>query len=124
MKILLIEDDATTVESIKLCLEIYEPTSTLTATSKGQTALDILKKEHYDAALIDLGLPDIDGIVVIEKLRAFSHIPIVVLSARHGSDVIEQALSLGADDYITKPFDYRNLLKRLNLLISKTVQAK
>jgi DNA-binding response OmpR family regulator len=120
MRLLLIEDDTTTVESVKLCLEIYEPTSKIKSTGKGLEAIALLKSEKFDAVLIDLGLPDIDGIEVIEQLRTFSQIPAVVLSARHSPDVIAKALTLGADDYITKPFDYRLLLKRLHNLVEKT----
>lgn len=120
MRLLLIEDDTTTVESVKLCLEIYEPSSKIKSTGKGLEALRLLQTEKFDAVLIDLGLPDIDGIEVIERLRAFSQIPAVVLSARHSPDVIAKALTLGADDYITKPFDYRLLLKRLHNLVEKT----
>jgi two-component system, OmpR family, KDP operon response regulator KdpE len=119
-----LEDDATTVESIRLCLEIYEPQSSLKTTGKGLEALKLLKDNRYDAVLIDLGLPDIDGTEVIEKLRQFSNIPVVVLSARHSPEVISNALSLGADDYITKPFDYRLLLKRVNNLVNKSAKRK
>jgi DNA-binding response OmpR family regulator len=124
MRLLLIEDDTTTVESVKLCLEIYEPTSKIKSTGKGLEALRLLKEEKFDAVLIDLGLPDIDGIEVIEQLRTFSQIPAVVLSARHSPDVIAKALTLGADDYITKPFDYRLLLKRLHNLVEKNGTEK
>ncbi len=118
MKLLLIEDDETTVESIKLCLEICEPEASITSISKGLEALALLKTEVYDAVLVDLGLPDIDGTEVIEKLRCFSKIPVIVLSARHSPEVVSKALELGANDYVTKPFDYRNLLKRLKILIN------
>ena len=124
MRLLLLEDDATTVESIRLCLEIYEPQSSLKTTGKGLEALQLLKDNQYDAILIDLGLPDIDGTEVIEQLRQFSNIPAVVLSARHSPEVIANALSLGADDYITKPFDYRLLLKRVNNLVNKSAHKE
>ncbi|HSW58520.1 MAG TPA: response regulator [Dehalococcoidales bacterium] len=120
MRLLLVEDDNTTVESVKLCLEIYEPTTDVKSAGRGLEALRLLKTEQFDAVLIDLGLPDIDGIEVIERMRTFSRIPVVVLSARHSPEVIAQALTLGADDYITKPFDYRLLLKRLHKLIEKS----
>jgi DNA-binding response OmpR family regulator len=120
MRLLLIEDDETTVESISLCMEIYEPESTIVSTRKGKEALELLRKEKFDAVLIDLGLPDIDGTEVIQKMRMFTQIPAVVLSARHSPEVVAKALELGADDYITKPFDYRNLLSRLKHLIRKT----
>lgn len=61
MRLLLIEDDETTVESIKLCLEIYETGSTIISTRKGKEALVLLKNEPFDAVLIDLGLPDMMG---------------------------------------------------------------
>jgi two-component system, OmpR family, KDP operon response regulator KdpE len=120
MRLLLIEDDETTVESISLCMEIYESDSSITSTRKGKEALELLKKEQFDAVLIDLGLPDIDGTEVIQKMRTFTQIPAVVLSARHSPEVVAKALELGADDYITKPFDYRNLLSRLKHLIDKS----
>jgi two-component system, OmpR family, KDP operon response regulator KdpE len=124
MKVLLVEDDETTAESIKLCFEIYEPASQLVITDKGQEAIDLLKTGDFHIAIIDLGLPDIDGTVVIEQLRAFSLVPVIVLSARHGSDNVSRALTLGADDYVTKPFDYRNLLLRLHNLNKKERKAR
>lgn len=119
MRLLLIEDDVTTVESIRLCLSIYEPSSQIKSSGKGLEALQILRTEEFDAVLIDLGLPDIDGMDVIERMRTFSQVPAVVLSARHSPDIIAQSLTLGADDFITKPFDYRLLLKRLHKLVDK-----
>jgi len=120
MKLLLIEDDLATVESIKLCLEVNDPQSSMVATGKGLDAIKLLQTEPFEGVIIDLGLPDIDGIDVIEQIRDFSPVPIVVVSARHSPEMISRALTLGADDYITKPFDYRHLLKRLNNLIKKT----
>jgi two-component system, OmpR family, KDP operon response regulator KdpE len=117
MKVLIVEDDITTIESIKLCLEIYEPNSELVYTHKGQDALQMLRDGVYDGIIIDLGLPDIDGVEVLKQLRTFSNIPAVVLSARQSPEVIRKALEYGANDYITKPFEYKNLLKRLNKLI-------
>jgi two-component system, OmpR family, KDP operon response regulator KdpE len=110
MKILLVEDDTATVETVKLCVEIYKPTSKVVSTSKGLEALKLLKQEPFNVAIIDLGLPDIDGSVVLERLRGFSNLPVVVFSARHNLDVIEKTREWGIIDYITKPFDYRLLL--------------
>jgi len=119
MNVLIVEDDITTIESIKLCLEIYEPHSQLDYTHKGQEALKLLRNSDYDGVIIDLGLPDIDGAEVLKELRKFSNIPAIVLSARQSPEVIRQAIEYGANDYITKPFEYKNLLKRLNKLISE-----
>jgi DNA-binding response OmpR family regulator len=117
LKLLLVEDDATTAESIRLCFEVNAPDTAIVSTGTGTEAVQKVKSETLDAVILDLGLPDIDGIKVLEQVRTFSRVPVIVLSARHGADVISKALVLGADDYITKPFDYRILLDRLNILI-------
>jgi DNA-binding response OmpR family regulator len=122
MRILLVEDDATTVESVKLCLEIYEPGSIIDNTNKGEEALTMLRDGEYDCVLVDLGLPDIDGTEVLKKLRIFSKIPVIVISARQDNMVVSTTLALGADDYITKPFDYHQLLKSMNQLTQQASQ--
>jgi two-component system KDP operon response regulator KdpE len=79
----------------------------------GRSALQIVRERMPDLVLLDLGLPDVDGVTVLTRLRSFSHVPIVVLSARHESDDKVEALDLGADDYVTKPFGMEELLARL-----------
>lgn len=113
MKLLMVEDDVNTVKSFKLCLEIYLPDLILEATGFGQKALDMLGQGGYDCMLLDLGLPDVDGTELIKQVRAFSTVPIVVLSARNSQEIISQALDLGANGYITKPYETWNLLKTL-----------
>jgi DNA-binding response OmpR family regulator len=122
MNILIVEDDSTTIESIKLCLEIYEPESKLSYTHKGEEALQMLREQQFDGVIVDLGLPDIDGVEVLKGLRRFSSIPAIILSARQSPDIIRKALEYGANDYITKPFEYKNLLKRLNTLIKANIK--
>ena len=72
-----------------------------------------------DAVILDLGLPDVDGIAVLTQLRSFTQVPIVVLSARHESDDKVEALDEGADDYVTKPFDMEELLARVRSAIRR-----
>ena len=119
MRILLVEDDNLTIESIKLCLEIYEPESKLISTDKGLAAIKLLQENPCDAVIIDLGLPDIDGMEVLEKIRRFSRIPALILTARHNTESINRARELGADDFITKPFNYRILLNQLHTIMDK-----
>ena len=69
----------------------------------------------FDVIILDLGLPDIDGVDVITRIRRRSRVPIIVLSARHGSDDKVKALDAGADDYVTKPFGLDELLARLGV---------
>jgi DNA-binding response OmpR family regulator len=115
MKILLIEDDEATVETIRMCMEIYHSETTIVSTNLGLKALDMLKVEKFDIALIDLGLPDIDGLDLLRKIRDFSSIPALIVSARHSTEAIENAKKLGAVDYITKPFDFHKLLNTLTV---------
>jgi two-component system KDP operon response regulator KdpE len=119
LRLLMVEDDAATVEAVKLGLEIYLPALTFKAAGNGKEALQMLNQGGFDSVLVDLGLPDIDGIDLIKQVRTFSQIPIVVLSARSSQEVIYQALKSGANEYVTKPFRYCDLLKTLINQMSK-----
>ena len=89
----------------------------------GRSALEAAASTHPDVVLLDLGLPDLDGTEVIAGLRGWSPVPIVVLSARqHGEDKVE-ALDLGADDYVTKPFAMNELLARLRAAVRRGASA-
>ncbi len=87
----------------------------------GATALDAVAACRPDVVLLDLGLPDMDGIDVIKRLRVWSQVPVLVVSARHGSEEKIQALDAGADDYITKPFSMDELLARLKVVACRTL---
>ncbi|MCL0104036.1 response regulator transcription factor [Dehalococcoidia bacterium] len=117
MKVLVIEDDVATVEAIRLCLEIHRPDTSATLTAKGIEGIELLRGEAPDVVILDLGLPDIDGIRVLEQIRQFSDVPVLIVSARDTQDSIVKGLELGAEDYIVKPFDYRDLLERLDNVI-------
>jgi two-component system KDP operon response regulator KdpE len=79
----------------------------------GETALDLVTKNRPDVVILDLGLPGIDGVEVIRGLRAWSSVPIIVLSAREQEAEKVEALDAGADDYVTKPFGMGELLARV-----------
>ena len=81
--------------------------------ANGKTALLALSTHHYDIVLLDLGLPDKDGIEIIKQLRTFSTTPIIVISARTNDEDKISALDAGADDYLTKPFSVEELLARV-----------
>ncbi|MCL0064376.1 response regulator transcription factor [Dehalococcoidia bacterium] len=117
MKVLVIEDDVATVEAIQLCLEIHRPDTSATLTAKGIEGIELLRGEAPDVVILDLGLPDIDGIRVLEQIRQFSNVPVLIVSARDTQDSIVKGLELGAEDYIVKPFDHRDLLERLDNVI-------
>ena len=79
----------------------------------GERALEVAAREHPDVVILDLGLPGIDGVEVIRGLRAWTQIPIIVLSARDQEHDKVEALDAGADDYVSKPFGMDELLARL-----------
>ncbi|MEZ5406934.1 MAG: response regulator [Acidimicrobiales bacterium] len=85
----------------------------------GAEALRLAGRSHPDAVLLDLGLPDMDGLDVIAGLRGWSNVPIVVLSARGDEAGKVDALDAGADDYVTKPFGIEELLARLRAAIRR-----
>jgi two-component system, OmpR family, KDP operon response regulator KdpE len=86
----------------------------------GRSALDAASREPPDAVVLDLGLPDIDGVEVIEGLRGWTRAPIIVLSARTGEPDKVVALDAGADDYVTKPFGMDELLARLRAALRRS----
>jgi two-component system KDP operon response regulator KdpE len=79
----------------------------------GERALEVAAREHPDVVILDLGLPGIDGVEVIRGLRAWTQIPIIILSARDQERDKVEALDAGADDYVSKPFGMDELLARL-----------
>ena len=86
----------------------------------GEAALDAAAVRLPDAAIVDLVLPDIDGVEVCRRLREWSQMPIIVLSAVGEEDVKVRALAAGADDYVTKPFGPRELIARLEAVLRRT----
>ncbi|MBV8651209.1 MAG: response regulator [Alphaproteobacteria bacterium] len=90
----------------------------------GRAALDLLGREKPDLVILDLGLPDIDGIELIRRIRATSNVPLVVLSSRGDERAKVEALELGADDYLTKPFGMEELVARLRTALRHGFQAK
>jgi two-component system KDP operon response regulator KdpE len=90
----------------------------------GRTALELAARSHPDVVVLDLGLPELDGVEVIRGLRGWSRVPIVVLSVRDGERDKVAALDAGADDYVTKPFGMDELLARLRAALRRAAPAE
>jgi len=118
LKVLVIEDDPGTMEVIRVCFEIYKPEVTVLSSGTGRKGMEILEQEQPDAIILDLGLPDIDGNQIIQQVRLTSNIPVLVSSARAENEAISNAMSLGANDYIVKPFDPESLINSFEKLVS------
>jgi two-component system KDP operon response regulator KdpE len=118
MKILVVEDDRYITGFLRLSLkkEEYEVLIAQTA----DEGLFLFTSHHPDIVLLDLGLPDKDGVEVIRDIRSFSATPILVISARDQEKEKIEALDAGADDYITKPFHMGELLARIRVAERKS----
>jgi two-component system KDP operon response regulator KdpE len=120
-KIILIEDDTQTRRFLKSTLH-HRGWSVIEANT-GKAGLSLIKKEVPDILILDLGLPDIDGVALIKRLRQFSILPILVLSARSLEQHKIMALDAGADDYLTKPFGVGELNARLQALLRRAIRV-
>jgi two-component system, OmpR family, KDP operon response regulator KdpE len=111
VKVLLVDDDATLRQTLGIGLRAAG--HQVLIAGDGRTALQAAREDRPDIIVLDLGLPDLSGFDVLRRLRAWSTVPVVVLSARAESSEKVQALDLGADDYVTKPFGMEELLARV-----------
>ena len=111
--ILVVEDDAPVRNLIGTTLKTHDY-DYITA-ANGESAVMQASSHNPDVVLLDLGLPDIDGVDVIKKIRTWSEMPIIVISARTEDKEKIEALDAGADDYLTKPFSVQELLARIRV---------
>ena len=121
LRILIVDDEKTIRRFLKATLQsqgyqIFEAVD-------GNEALQLSVSAHPDAIIMDLGLPDMDGIEVVRKIRKRSRIPIVILSVRDNEADMIEALDAGADDYLTKPFNAGEMLARLRAVMRRLLPA-
>ncbi|GAA2155166.1 response regulator [Kitasatospora kazusensis] len=116
-RVLVVDDEPQIVRALVINLKArkYE----VDAAHDGASALELAAARHPDVVVLDLGLPDMDGVEVIKGLRGWTRVPIIVLSARHASDEKVEALDAGADDYVTKPFGMDELLARMRAAVRR-----
>jgi two-component system KDP operon response regulator KdpE len=120
-KVLVVDDEPQIVRALRINLSArgYE----VSTAASGQEALSVAAAARPDVVVLDLGLPDIDGATVIEGLRGWTNVPIIVLSARTDSGDKVSVLDAGADDYVTKPFGMDELLARLRAAVRRASTA-
>ncbi|HUD16094.1 MAG TPA: response regulator [Acidimicrobiales bacterium] len=116
--VLVCDDDASLLRALSISLTARGYQVVMART--GEEGLERAARDRPDVVLVDLGLPDIDGVEVIRGIRRGSATPIIVLSARHQSVSKVEALDAGADDYVTKPFGMDELLARLRATLRRT----
>ncbi|MFD9006826.1 response regulator [Streptomyces sp. NPDC059582] len=117
-RVLVVEDDPQLVRALVINMQARR--YGVDAAPDGATALRLAAARQPDVVILDLGLPDMDGVDVLRALRGWSRVPVLVLSARRSSGEKVAALDAGADDYITKPFSMDELLARLRAAVRRT----
>ncbi|MEW9873064.1 response regulator [Arthrobacter sp. HS15c] len=120
--VLVVDDDPHLLKALRITLQAHG--YAVETAADGGTALRAASHHPPDVMILDLGLPDLDGAEVLQELRRWSSLPVLVLSARHGSSDKVDALDAGADDYITKPFGLDELLARLRALLRRVPEPE
>ena len=117
-RVLVVDDEPQILRALRINLRVRNYDVDMAAT--GSQALEVAAKHPPDLVILDLGLPDLDGVQVIEGLRGWTQAPIIVLSGRADSTDKVEALDAGADDYVTKPFGMEELLARMRAAVRRT----
>jgi two-component system KDP operon response regulator KdpE len=116
-RVLLVDDDVPLGRALGINMKARGMEVEIATT--GQAALDLVARFRPDVVILDLGLPDLDGIEVLQGIRGWNRVPVVVLSARASSEEKVTALDAGADDYVTKPFEMNELLARVRAALRR-----
>jgi two-component system, OmpR family, response regulator VicR len=119
MKIAIIEDDLRIIGVLKLTIKMRWPLAIFVTCQTGQDGILLVEKEKPSLIMLDLGLPDIDGLEVLKQIRTFSDTPVVILTVRREERDIVEGLELGADEYIVKPFRQMEILARIQCIIRR-----
>jgi two-component system, OmpR family, KDP operon response regulator KdpE len=119
MHALVAEDSHDVAETIAFAIRMAWPDSIVTIATSGAEALDVFERDELDVVTLDVSLPPPDGFTVCRRIREHSEVPILMLTVRDDTLDKVRALDLGADDYLTKPFDHLELLARLRAIIRR-----
>jgi DNA-binding response OmpR family regulator len=118
-KVLMVEDDPHITECLSLVFQMRWPEAEFVFTHLGRKGVELAKSEAPDIIVLDLGLPDISGFEVLKRIRLFSTVPIIILTACSGEAEMAKGLDLGADEYMLKPFKQLDFLDRMKCLLAR-----
>jgi two-component system KDP operon response regulator KdpE len=121
-RVLVVDDEPQILRALRINLHARQYDVVTAGTGRG--ALEAATGAHPDLVILDLGLPDMDGVDVIRSLRKWTQVPIVILSGRMNSAAKVDALDAGADDYVTKPFSVEELLARIRAVTRRTTEPE
>jgi DNA-binding response OmpR family regulator len=120
MQVLIIEDDKSIIDAVKVAFEFRWPDASVVAAMAGKKGIELARAKSPDIVILDLNLPDIDGFQILQKIREFSNVPVIILTVRSEDEDVLRGLEAGADDYIVKPFNYLQLLARVKAVLRRT----
>jgi two-component system KDP operon response regulator KdpE len=123
MKVLVIEDSPDIQEAIDFIFNLHWTPTTIIPALTGMEGIRKAEAEKPELIILDLGLPDIDGMRVLKEIRDFSDIPIIIVTVRGEEMDKIRGLELGADDFIVKPFTHRELIPRIKTVLTRTQVA-
>lgn len=119
MKILVVDDEPDVAHLISVSFSVQRPDWQVIIASDGEEALTMLDREQPALVLLDVGLPDMSGFEVLQQIRLFSDVPVIMLTVHDDELSKVRGLELGADDYITKPFSHLELLARVRAVLRR-----
>ena len=120
MKVLVIEDVPEVVATVGVCFRIRWPGASVISTDRGEEAPGLVETETPDIIILDLGLPDMDGLEVLREIRRFSELPVIIITGNGDETAKVIGLEMGADDYIVKPFAHTELMARAKAVLRRT----
>jgi DNA-binding response OmpR family regulator len=120
LKALIIEDDKSIIDAVQVAFEFRWPDIEVVSSVTGKEGLNLVRNESPDIVILDINLPDMSGFSVLQKIREFSNVPVIVLTVRSDDSDVLKGLEAGADDYIIKPFNVLTLLARIKAVLRRT----
>ena len=124
IKILVVEDDNYIRDAIKICFRIYWPEAQIQMVPTGQEGINMAQQTAFDLILLDLGLPDMSGFDVLNHIRTYSQVPVIILTANRDGEHVVRAIQSGATEYLVKPFKQRELMPRIRKAIEQMAVNK
>ncbi|MEA2515350.1 MAG: two-component system, OmpR family, response regulator VicR, partial [Thermomicrobiales bacterium] len=119
MKLLVVDDAEEVIEAVTVSFNLQWRETEIIGAYDGEAALELVESERPDVVLLDVAMPKLDGFETLRRLREFSDVPVIMLTAKDGVLDKVKGLELGADDYVTKPFDHLELLARVKALLRR-----
>jgi len=120
MKVVLVDYSVGIIEVVRLCLQLWWESTEVLPAKNGSGGLELVVKENPDLVLLDIGLPDMDGLRVLSEIRRFSQVPVIIFAVKNKDIDIAKGFELGADGCIIKPFSHGELLTEVQAVMHRS----